>query len=133
MTTIRAGPPRPSRRRFESQGHVVAAAQPRLPAGARGRAAAKEDRSVDEAGASEAAAIRVSRRIAGTVYGTIVVMATVTAGSEGEQTDAWRLAVVVAVTVMVLWVAHVYAHALAESLEQRPAARPGGARLGRAP
>ena len=56
--------------------------------------------------------------IAGTVYGTIVVMATVTAGSNGEQTDAWRLAVVVVVTVLVLWAAHVYADGLAESLEQ---------------
>ena len=57
--------------------------------------------------------------IAGTVYGTIVVMATVTAGSQGEDTDAWRLAVVVAVTVLVLWIAHVYSHGLAESLERR--------------
>ena len=56
--------------------------------------------------------------IAGTVYGTIVVMATVTAGSNGEQTDTWRLAIVVAVTVLVLWIAHVYSHGLAESLER---------------
>ena len=46
-------------------------------------------------------------------------MATVTAGSHGEETDAWRLAVVVAVTVLVLWVAHLYSHALGESLERR--------------
>ena len=57
--------------------------------------------------------------IAGTVYGTIVVMATVAAGSSGGDTDAWRLAVVVSVTALVLWVAHVYAHGLAESLERR--------------
>ena len=57
--------------------------------------------------------------IAGTVYGTIIVMATVTAGSNGEQTDAWRLSVIVVATVLVLWIAHVYAHALAESLERR--------------
>jgi len=56
--------------------------------------------------------------IAGTVYGTIVVMATVTAGSQDEQTDMWRLAVVVGVTVLVLWAAHAYAHTLAESLER---------------
>jgi hypothetical protein len=55
--------------------------------------------------------------IAGTVYGTIVVMATVAAGSQGEDTNAWRLAVVVAATVLVLWVAHFYSHALAESLQ----------------
>ena len=46
-------------------------------------------------------------------------MATVTAGAQGEQTDAGRLAGVVSVTVLVLWVAHVYAHSLAESLERR--------------
>jgi hypothetical protein len=56
--------------------------------------------------------------IAGTVYGTIVVMATVTAGSHGKQTDMARLAVVVVVTVLVLWAAHVYSDALAESLER---------------
>jgi hypothetical protein len=56
--------------------------------------------------------------IAGTVYGTIVVMATVTAGAHGEQTDMGRLAVVVGVTVLVFWTAHVYAHTLAESLER---------------
>jgi hypothetical protein len=45
-------------------------------------------------------------------------MATVTAGAQGEQTDMGRLAVVVGVTVLVFWTAHVYAHTLAESLER---------------
>lgn len=45
-------------------------------------------------------------------------MATVTAGAQGEKTDAGRLAVVVIVTVLVLWVAHVYSDGLAESLER---------------
>ena len=57
--------------------------------------------------------------VAGTIYGTIVVMATVAAGSRGEETDAWQLALAVAVTVLVLWFAHVYSHALAESIERR--------------
>jgi hypothetical protein len=56
--------------------------------------------------------------MAGTVYGTIVVMATLAAGSSGEATDAGRLAVVIGGTVLVLWVAHFYSHALAESLER---------------
>jgi hypothetical protein len=56
--------------------------------------------------------------IAGTVYGTIVVMATVTAGAHGKQTDTGRLAVVVAVTALVFWAAHLYSDALAESLER---------------
>jgi len=56
--------------------------------------------------------------MAGTVYGTIVVLATLTAGSAGETGAAWELASIVAVTVIVLWIAHFYSHALAESLER---------------
>jgi hypothetical protein len=56
--------------------------------------------------------------IAGTVYGTIVAMATIAAGSRGHETDAGRLAAIVASTVLVLWIAHVYSHVLAESLER---------------
>jgi hypothetical protein len=59
-----------------------------------------------------------SGTIAGTVYGTIVVMATVTAGAHGEQTDTGRLAAVVGVTSLVFWAAHLYSDALAESLER---------------
>jgi hypothetical protein len=55
------------------------------------------------------------RRISGTVYGTVVVMATLAAGSI-ERPDPWRLAVIVAATVLVLWAAHVYAHGLGESI-----------------
>ena len=58
------------------------------------------------------------RAVAGTVYGTIVVMATLAAGSQGAQTHAASLAVIVGVTVFVLWIAHVYSHVLEESLER---------------
>jgi hypothetical protein len=58
------------------------------------------------------------RTIAGTVYGTIVVMATLAAGGGGDPAlDAWHLAVLVGATVVVLWLAHVYAHGLAESIQ----------------
>jgi hypothetical protein len=57
------------------------------------------------------------RRMAGTVYGTVVVMGSITAGSQGDA-DPWRLAVIVSTTVLVLWIAHVYAHALGESVER---------------
>jgi hypothetical protein len=53
--------------------------------------------------------------IAGTVYGTIVVMGAVIAGAKGAP-DPWRLAAVVDTTVLVLWLAHVYAHGLGESI-----------------
>jgi hypothetical protein len=56
--------------------------------------------------------------IAGTVYGTIVVMATVTAAYGTEQ-DPWRLAVIVWTTALVFWIAHLYAHGLAESISRR--------------
>jgi hypothetical protein len=54
--------------------------------------------------------------IAGTVYGTIVVMAALTAGSEGNP-RLWQLAAIVATSVVVIWIAHVYAHGLAESID----------------
>ena len=56
--------------------------------------------------------------IAGTIYGTIVVMAVIAAGSQGDHTNPWRLAVFVAATVLLLWVAHFYAHALSSSLDK---------------
>jgi hypothetical protein len=59
----------------------------------------------------------VSRgQIAGTVYGTIVVMAAITAGSEGSS-DLWEVSAIVATSVLVIWIAHVYAHGLGESIE----------------
>ncbi len=54
--------------------------------------------------------------IAGTVYGTIVVLSVVTAGARALEHDLWGLAVIAGVTAMVLWVAHVYSHGLGESL-----------------
>jgi hypothetical protein len=57
------------------------------------------------------------RGIAGTVYGTIVVLATLTAGASSYQDDLWRLVTLAGATVVVLWIAHVYSHGLGESLE----------------
>ena len=54
--------------------------------------------------------------IAGTVYGTIVVLATVTAGATAYEHKLWELAGIAAVTVLLLWIAHVYSHGLGESL-----------------
>jgi len=55
------------------------------------------------------------REIASTVYGTVLVMATLTAAYASER-DPWRLAVIVATTAFVLWIAHLYSHALSESI-----------------
>jgi hypothetical protein len=59
--------------------------------------------------------------IAGTVYGTVVAMATLAAAYASEK-HPWKLAVIVASTAIVLWIAHLYAHTLAESIrhERRP-------------
>jgi hypothetical protein len=54
-------------------------------------------------------------RISGWVYGTIVVMGAVVVGSAGSA-DPWRVATAVAGTVLVLWIAHVYARAIGESI-----------------
>jgi hypothetical protein len=56
--------------------------------------------------------------IASTVYGTVVVMATLTAAYATEK-DPWRLAVLVWTTAFVLWIAHLYSHGLAESISRR--------------
>jgi hypothetical protein len=57
------------------------------------------------------------RTIAGTVYGTIVVLAALAAGGKAFQNDLWHLIAIVDVTVLVLWIAHVYSHGLGESLQ----------------
>jgi hypothetical protein len=49
------------------------------------------------------------------VYGTVVAMATLTAAYANVK-DPWELAAIVWSTLFVLWVAHVYAHGLGESL-----------------
>jgi DMSO reductase anchor subunit len=53
--------------------------------------------------------------IGDTVYGTIVVMAALTAGSR-ESGRLWQLVGIVAATVLVLWIAHVYSDTLNESI-----------------
>jgi hypothetical protein len=57
------------------------------------------------------------RTIAGTVYGAIVVLASLAGGGKAFQHALWHLAAIVVVTVLVLWIAHVYAHGLGESLD----------------
>ena len=55
--------------------------------------------------------------IAGTVYGTIIVMATLVAGAPAFKDDLWHLFAIVVVTTLVFWAAHIYAHGLGESLQ----------------
>src|SRR6476619_2101411 len=57
-----------------------------------------------------------SRTIAGTVYGTIVAMSALAAGASAYSHNLWRLTAIVAVGSIVFWIAHVYAHSLAETI-----------------
>jgi hypothetical protein len=56
--------------------------------------------------------------IAGTVYGTIIVLSVITAGAPAFEHGHWKLDVLIGVTVLVFWVAHVYAHIIGESLQE---------------
>jgi hypothetical protein len=58
----------------------------------------------------------VGGRIASSVYGTVLVMATVTAAS-GEHAHPRRVAGLVVGTVVAVWIAHLYAHGLADSIQ----------------
>jgi hypothetical protein len=56
------------------------------------------------------------RTIAGTVYGTIVVLSVLAAGARTYEHHLWRLASIAAISAIVLWIAHVYSHGLGESV-----------------
>ncbi len=59
------------------------------------------------------------RTIAGTVYGTIIVLSVLSVGATTFEHRLWRLDALVALSAIVLWVAHVYSHGLGESLSRR--------------
>ena len=58
----------------------------------------------------------IAERLGGFVYGTIVVLSVIVAGAKAYPDDTTRIAVLVVVTTIVFWLAHAYAHALAESV-----------------
>jgi hypothetical protein len=58
-----------------------------------------------------------ARGIGGTVYGTVLALAAIVAGA-AEHGGPRELLVLVATTATVIWLAHVYAHGLGESIEQ---------------
>jgi hypothetical protein len=58
----------------------------------------------------------MGERLGGFVYGTIVVLAVIVAGAKAYKHSPGHVAALVAVTTIVFWLAHVYAHALAHSV-----------------
>jgi hypothetical protein len=59
----------------------------------------------------------IGARLGGFIYGTIVALAVLVAGARAYPHDAGEIAALVAVSSAVFWLAHVYAHALAHSVE----------------
>lgn len=58
----------------------------------------------------------LGERLSGLIYGTIIALAVLVAGAKAYPDAAGRTAVLVAVTSVVFWLAHVYAHSLAHSV-----------------
>jgi hypothetical protein len=65
--------------------------------------------------------VGVDDTIASTVFGTITAMATIAAYGRAFPDSPWTVEELVASTAVVLWIAHLYTHALSESIsESRP-------------
>jgi lipoprotein signal peptidase len=60
----------------------------------------------------------LGERLGGFVYGTIVVLSVIVTGLRAFPHGLWDVAVLVAVTTVVFWLAHVYAHGIAFSMGQ---------------
>ena len=58
----------------------------------------------------------MGERLGGFIYGTIVVLAVLVAGAKAYPHDAGHIAALVAITSVVFWLAHVYAHSLGQSV-----------------
>src|SRR4051812_12902958 len=58
----------------------------------------------------------LGERLGGFIYGTIVVLSVIVAGAKSYPDAAGSIAVLAVVTVAVFWLAHVYAHALGQSI-----------------
>jgi hypothetical protein len=58
----------------------------------------------------------MGERLGGFIYGTVIVLAVVTAGARAYPHGAGHIAALVVVTTVVLWLAHVYAHGVAHGV-----------------
>jgi len=58
----------------------------------------------------------VGERLSGFIYGTIVVLSVIVGGARSSPDDPGFIAKLVAVTTVVFWLAHVYAHALGDTV-----------------
>ncbi|MET1082751.1 MAG: hypothetical protein ABWY12_06820 [Burkholderiales bacterium] len=58
----------------------------------------------------------LGERLGGFIYGTIVVLSVLVVGARAYPDDPLRILLLAAITSMVFWIAHVYAHALSHSV-----------------
>jgi hypothetical protein len=58
----------------------------------------------------------IGERLSGLIYGTIIVLAVVVSGAKAYPHDPAKIAALAAVTSVVFWLAHVYAHSLAHTV-----------------
>jgi hypothetical protein len=72
--------------------------------------------------------VGVDDRIASTVFGTITAMATVAAYGRAFPDSPWTVEELILSTAFVLWLAHLYTHALSESISERHTLRIAGIR-----
>ena len=59
-----------------------------------------------------------SELLGGYIYGTIIVLATIVGGAEAYRNGAGHIAILVVLTTVVFWMAHVYSDAIADSIRQ---------------
>ena len=62
--------------------------------------------------------VGVDDRIASTIFGTITAMATVAIYGRAFPDSPWKVEELLLSTALVLWIAHVYTHALSESITE---------------
>lgn len=79
---------------------------------------ATPDRRTSFARAASGMAFGRDGRIGSTVYGTILVLAALTASYAAERHEPLKLVELVVSAVVVFWLAYVYAHALSESIQR---------------
>jgi hypothetical protein len=60
----------------------------------------------------------LGERLGGFIYGTILSLAVLVGGVKAYSDHAWKIVVLVAVTAVVFWLAHVYAHSLAQVVSE---------------
>jgi hypothetical protein len=58
-------------------------------------------------------------RLAGFIYGTIVVLSVIVAGAKAFPNGMGHIAALVVITVLVFWLAHVYAFSLGDSVSKQ--------------